>query len=204
MTNPSPACAQIPYRSETSLPLAPGELAGLRPPGLVSQARAASAEDTAGRLDSVFRATVGHFASGVVIVTGTAAGVPTGLTCQSFFSLSLDPPLIAIAVGKSSASWPAIAASGAFCVNVLPEDQAELCRAFSRSGTDKFAGVAWTPAPTGSPRLDNALAWIDCRIEAIHPAGDHHLVIGSVADLAAGDGNPLLYFRGRFSTLGPA
>jgi 3-hydroxy-9,10-secoandrosta-1,3,5(10)-triene-9,17-dione monooxygenase reductase component len=154
------------------------------------------------REDLDFRATLGHFASGVVVVTGMTAGLPAGLTCQSFFSLSLDPPLIAIAVGKSSASWPAIAASGAFCANVLAAGQEELGRAFARSGQDKFAGVGWTPALTGSPRLDGALAWVDCQIEAVHETGDHYLVIGSVSDLGTGGGSPLLYFRGQFNSLG--
>jgi 3-hydroxy-9,10-secoandrosta-1,3,5(10)-triene-9,17-dione monooxygenase reductase component len=157
----------------------------------------------ASRGNADFRATLGHFASGVVIVTGMAsAAVPAGLTCQSFFSLSLDPPLIAIAVGKASASWAAIAASGAFCANVVSAGQEGVCRAFARSGHDKFAGAGWTTALTGSPRLEGALAWIDCRIAAIHEAGDHYLVIGSVADLGTGSGDPLLYFRGQFNSLG--
>jgi flavin reductase (DIM6/NTAB) family NADH-FMN oxidoreductase RutF len=155
----------------------------------------------ASRPDADFRATLSHFASGVVIVTGMAAAAPAGLTCQSFFSLSLDPPLVAIAVGKASASWARIAASGAFCVNVVSADQERACQAFARSGHDKFAGVSWAPALTGSPRLDGALAWIDCRIAAIHEAGDHYLVVGAVSDLGTGSGDPLLYFRGQFNRL---
>jgi 3-hydroxy-9,10-secoandrosta-1,3,5(10)-triene-9,17-dione monooxygenase reductase component len=150
-----------------------------------------------------FRATLGHFASGVVIITGMASGTPAGFTCQSFFSLSLDPPLIAIAPGKSSTSWPSIATSAAFCANVLSADQGDLCRTFARSGYDKFADVAWSPGVTGSPRLDGALAWIDCRIRDTHDAGDHYLVVGSVVALGnAGSRRPLLYFRGQFNSLG--
>jgi 3-hydroxy-9,10-secoandrosta-1,3,5(10)-triene-9,17-dione monooxygenase reductase component len=155
--------------------------------------------ETGLRHDS-FRATLGHFASGVVVITGIASGTPAGFTCQSFFSLSLNPPLIAIAPGKSSTSWPAIAASGGFCANVLSAEQEELGRTFARSGYDKFADVTWTPALTGSPRLDGAMAWIDCRIREIHDAGDHYLVVGAVVGLGNADGRrPLLYFRGQFS-----
>lgn len=150
-----------------------------------------------------FRATLGHFASGVVVVTGMASGTPAGFTCQSFFSLSLDPPLIAIAPGKSSRSWPAIAASDAFCVNVLSADQEALGRTFARSGYNKFADVVWSPALTGSPRLDGAISWIDCRIKEIHDAGDHYLVVGSVVGLGNADSSrPLVYFRGQFNSLG--
>ncbi len=150
-----------------------------------------------------FRATLGHFASGVVVVTGMASGTPIGFTCQSFFSLSLSPPLIAIAPGKSSTSWPSIATSAAFCANVLSADQEDLGRTFARSGCDKFAHVSWSPALTGSPRLEGAMAWIDCRIRESHDAGDHYLVVGSVVGLGNADGRqPLLYFRGQFNSLG--
>ena len=156
-----------------------------------------------GRQHDSFRATLGHFASGVVIITGMASGSPAGFTCQSFFSLSLNPPLIAIAPGKSSTSWPSIATSDAFCANVLSADQEDLCRIFARSGYDKFADVAWSPSVTGSPRLDGALAWIDCRIKETHDAGDHYLVVGAVVGLGNADGRrPLLYFRGQLGDLG--
>jgi 3-hydroxy-9,10-secoandrosta-1,3,5(10)-triene-9,17-dione monooxygenase reductase component len=154
-------------------------------------------------LNDRFRATLGHFASGVVVITGMASGSPMGFTCQSFFSLSLSPPLIAIAPGKSSTSWPSIATSQAFCANVLSADQQDLCRTFAWSGSDKFSDVSWTPAVTGSPRLEGAMAWIDCRIKESHDAGDHHLVVGSVVALGNADGKrPLLYFRGQFNSLG--
>src|ERR1700679_3704038 len=87
-----------------------------------------------------FRATLGHFATGVIVVTAIHADRPTGFTCQSFFSLSLDPPLIALAPAKSSTSWPKVADAGAFCANVLGADQEPLARAFANSGSDKFAG----------------------------------------------------------------
>jgi 3-hydroxy-9,10-secoandrosta-1,3,5(10)-triene-9,17-dione monooxygenase reductase component len=150
---------------------------------------------------SDFRATLGHFASGVVVITGAVEGLPRGLACQSFFSLSLDPPLVAVAVARSSSSWPDIARSGAFCANVLASDQLDLCMRFAQSGTDKFAGVEWAPGVTGSPRLQSCLAWIDCTIKDIHDAGDHVLAIGEVRHVEVGAGRPLLFYRGEFGRL---
>ncbi|MEV0782661.1 flavin reductase family protein [Streptomyces sp. NPDC050423] len=157
-----------------------------------------------------FRRVLGHFASGVTIVTahdpnatdGTAG--PAGFACQSFASLSLDPPLVTFMVARTSTTWPRIARAGAFCVNILGAEQGALCRSFAVSGADKFAGVAHTPAPaTGSPLLDSVPAWVDCRIQAVHTGGDHLIVVGRVEALGAadedgtGDG-PLLFHQGAF------
>jgi len=149
-----------------------------------------------------FRAVVGHFATGIAIVTGTDEGEPVGLTCQSFISVSLDPPLVGFAPAKSSTSWPRIARSGAFCVNVLTEDQEEVCRVFATTGADKFRGVGWRTGESGSPILNDSLAWVDCRIEHEYEAGDHVIVVGRVLELdSARSGRPLLFYRagyGRF------
>ena len=147
-----------------------------------------------------YRTVLGHFASGVVLVTGVDDGEPVGLTCQSFFSLSIDPPLIAIAPSRTSTSWPRVARSGAFCANVLSAEQEALARTFAVSGGDKFQGVGWSPTATGAPRLHDVLGWIDCAIEDVHDAGDHYLVVGRVIDLAAGPGQPLLFYRAGFGT----
>lgn len=148
-----------------------------------------------------FRSVLGHFASGVVVVTGIGDSTPAGFTCQSFFSLSLEPPLIALAPALSSLSWSAIASSGGFCVNVLSAGQEAVSRAFARSGADKFAGVGWDESPsTKSPRLCGALAWLDCAISEVHRGGDHWLVIGEVVDLGSAAGEPLVFYRGGFGT----
>ncbi|GAA3518216.1 flavin reductase family protein [Aeromicrobium panaciterrae] len=148
-----------------------------------------------------FRATLGHFASGVVVVTGLHDGAPRGLACQSFFSLSLDPPLVAVAVAHSSTSWADIQSSGAFGINVLHSDQFDVCQTFGRSGGDKFAEIEWVGRHTGSPRIDGSLAWIDCTIQDVHQAGDHLLVVGRVEEVQVGSGAPLLFYRGRFGEL---
>ena len=146
---------------------------------------------------------LGRFATGVVIITGIKDGVPSGLTCQSFVSVSLDPPLVAISPGRQSRSWPAIAESGAFCVNVASSGQRPTINYFARSGADKFSGVAWQPTEsTGSPMIADCVAWIDCRIERSMEVGDHYLVIGHVVDHRVREGNPLLYYRSRYHDLG--
>ncbi|MEW2504778.1 flavin reductase family protein [Amycolatopsis sp. NPDC047767] len=145
------------------------------------------------------REVLGHFASGVVIVTAPAPGGPAGFTCQSFSSLSLDPPLVSFAPARSSTSWPKIRAAGRFCVNVLAEDHAELSTAFARSGTDKYAGVAWRPAPSGAPILDGVAAWIDCTLEHEYAGGDHTIVAARVQALGADPSRaPLLFHRGAY------
>ena len=145
-----------------------------------------------------FRATLGHFASGVVVVTGMHREGPAGFTCQSFFSLSLDPPLVALAPGKSSTSWPRVAEAGTFCANILGADQEPLARTFANTGADKFAGVGWSPSPDGPPRLHGSLAWVDCVLESVQEAGDHYLAVARVVALDTGTGRPLLFYRGGF------
>ncbi|PCG84927.1 NADPH-flavin oxidoreductase [Streptomyces sp. WZ.A104] len=147
-----------------------------------------------------FRRVLGHFASGVTVITARDTDGPAGFACQSFASLSLDPPLVSFMVARTSTTWPRVARAGAFCVNILGAGQGALCRGFAVSGADKFAGVAYEDAPaTGSPLLDSVPAWIDCRIHAVHTGGDHLIVVGRVEALGATDeGEPLLFHRGAF------
>ncbi len=152
-----------------------------------------------------FRQVLGHFATGVTVIAAVDGGTPVGLAIGSFTSLSLDPPLVAFCPDKRSSSWPRIRAAGAFCVNVLAEDQELLCRAFASKGADKFAGVGWTPAASGSPRLAGALAWIDCTIEAVHDGGDHEICVGRVRELDVGAEaeGPLVFYRGGYGRFEP-
>ncbi|MFE9299637.1 flavin reductase family protein [Streptomyces sp. NPDC006856] len=152
-----------------------------------------------------FRRVLGHFASGVTVVTTRDADGPAGFACQSFASLSLDPPLVSFMVARTSTTWPRIARAGAFCVNILGAEQGALCRGFAVSGADKFAGVPYgESAATGSPLLDGVPAWIDCRVHAVHTGGDHLIVVGRVEALgAAEEGDPLLFHRGAFGRFSP-
>ncbi|MDA8343731.1 MAG: flavin reductase family protein [Actinomycetota bacterium] len=152
-----------------------------------------------------FKAAMGRFATGVTVVAAVEDGEPVGFTCQSFVSLSLDPPLVGLAPAKTSASWPRIAQAGSFCVNVLTARQEDLCRRFARTGGEKFTDVAWHAAPVGGgPVIEGCLAWVDCRLVAIHDAGDHELVIGAVLDLGVGEGEPLLFYNAAFASIAPA
>ena len=148
---------------------------------------------------STMRQVMGHFPSGVTIVTGMAADGPRGFTCQSFSSLSLDPPLVLVLPSRGSTSWPDIHDTGRFCVNVLAEDQEDLSTTFARSGGDKFADVAWEPSGLGSPILGGATAWIDCTLDAVHEGGDHLIVVGAVHDLGAVGSQPLVFLRGNYA-----
>jgi 3-hydroxy-9,10-secoandrosta-1,3,5(10)-triene-9,17-dione monooxygenase reductase component len=151
--------------------------------------------------DAFLRQVLGHFATGVTVITAVDDAGPAGLACQSFHALSLEPALICFCVGRGSSTWPRIRAAGRFVVNVLGAGQEELSHRFAVSGGDKFAGVAWEPSPLGSPVLDGAMAWVDCTVTAVHDGGDHHIVVGRVHDLDAHGGEPLLFFRGQYRTL---
>lgn len=147
-----------------------------------------------------FRTVMGHFATGVTIVTALEDGIPVGFTCQAFTALSLEPPMVALAPAKSSTSWPRIVKASAFCVNILSSDQEAVCRAFAVSGGDKFQGIGWRHGTLGAPVLHGALAWVECELGAIHDAGDHELVTGHVVDMGSQDGRPLLFYRGGFGS----
>lgn len=148
---------------------------------------------------AVLREVLGHFVSGIVVITAAGPDGPLGFTCQSFASLSLDPPLVSFCPSRTSTTWPRIRAVGEFCVNVLAAGHEDVSTGFARSGADKFAGVAWTPGPSGAPLLDGVSAWIDCALHAEHDGGDHTIAVGRVRDLGSDASRaPLLYYRGRY------
>jgi 3-hydroxy-9,10-secoandrosta-1,3,5(10)-triene-9,17-dione monooxygenase reductase component len=154
-----------------------------------------------------FRTVLGHYPTGVTLVTALHQGDPVGMIIGSFTSVSLNPPLVGFLVGKESTTWPRIAAAGSFCVNVLGHHQQEVCRLFARSSPDRFAATGWQPQRNGVPVLRDAIAWIDCDIDRVDEAGDHWWVIGRVVQLEAGGaGSPLVFVRGSFgqATGGPA
>ena len=149
-----------------------------------------------------FRQVLGHFPTGVCVVAGMHDDQPVGLAIGSFFSVSLEPPLVGFCAGKSSSTWPKIKAAGRFCVNVLGSDQEDVSRVFASKEVDKFASIGWEPTSLGSPRITDALAWLDCEVEAVHDAGDHEIAIGRVEALAVQDErHPLVFFRGGYSSL---
>lgn len=153
-----------------------------------------------------FRDVLGCFASGITVITTMSGDEPVGMTCQSFSSVSLDPPLVTFIPSRTSRAWPMIQRSGRFCVNVLAADQEQVSAQMATRGIDKFAGLSWRPAAaTGSPVIDGTLAHLDCTIHGVHEGGDHYLVVGRVEHLEmhaedAAATEPLLYFKGRYRT----
>ena len=152
-----------------------------------------------------FRRVLGHFATGVTIITAAPRDEPVvGMAVNSFTSVSLDPPFVAFCAAHSSTTWPHIRAAGRFCVNIMAEDQEDLSRLFATRGADRFSRVAWHPAESGAPILEGALAWIDCDIDAEHEAGDHSIVVGRVRGLdLEEEGKPLVFFRGGYGRFEP-
>jgi 3-hydroxy-9,10-secoandrosta-1,3,5(10)-triene-9,17-dione monooxygenase reductase component len=151
-----------------------------------------------------FRQVLGHFCTGITVITTMGPERPAGFACQAFAALSLDPPLVLFCPARSSATWPIIKSAGHFCANVLTDDQQDLARRFGTSGGDKFAGVPWSPSPSGAPVLKGALTWVEATVETAHDAGDHHVVVGRVT--ALGDSQParpLLFYRGRYTAPDP-
>ncbi len=160
--------------------------------------------DAPGLGTAQFRQVLGHFPTGVVIVTALADGAPVGLSVNSFTAVSLDPPLVAFCAARRSGSWALIRPSGGFCVNVLAEDQEAVSRVFATPGADRFQSLGWTLSPSGSPQIHGSLAWIDCTVEAVHPGGDHEICVGRVGALGVerGDG-PLVFYRGGYGRFEP-
>ncbi|HEX8770591.1 MAG TPA: flavin reductase family protein [Acidimicrobiales bacterium] len=184
--------------SEPEDPLAPGPDLDLDP-DLSDTPDAPASADTAR-----YRQVLGHFATGVTVVTAAVGGEPAGLAVNSFTSVSLEPPLVAICVANMSATWSKIREAGWFCVNVLADDQEDVCRVFAGRGTHKFQGMGWKPAESGAPILNDVLAWVDCAVVAEHDGGDHVIVIGEVRDMAVvREGLPLVFYRGGYGRFQP-
>lgn len=153
-----------------------------------------------------FRRVLGHFATGVTILT-TSDGDdrPTGLTASAFSSVSLDPPLVLVCVDHKSQSYPALRDRGRFAVNILRSDQEAVSRRFASTRLDKFDGVPHTMSDLGLPLIGGALAALECITVSAHAEGDHTIFVGRVERITVESGEPLLYFRGRYERLaGPS
>lgn len=150
--------------------------------------------------DRAFRNAMGNFCTGVVVATSMHEGSPVGFAAQSFISLSLDPPLVALCPAKSSSTWPKISQSGKFGINFLARDQQPVCDAMAVSGGDKFAAIEWTQGASGVPIIEGVIGFVECELSAEHTAGDHLIAVGAVKhfEIAAPDAAPLLFFRGSY------
>jgi flavin reductase (DIM6/NTAB) family NADH-FMN oxidoreductase RutF len=149
-----------------------------------------------------FRAVLGRFASGITVITARdAQGTPHGMTVSAFSSLSLDPPLVLVCIATDATMAPVLAQAETYGVNMLCAGQEPLSRRFAGKMDDRFAGIGYRNGELGAPVLDDVLAWMQCRIVARHPAGDHVIVVGHVEHAGTGDGKPLLYYRGGYASL---
>nr|WP_221475696.1 flavin reductase family protein [Sphaerisporangium rubeum] len=149
------------------------------------------------------RNVLGRFATGVVAVAALDDdGRRAGLAANSFCSVSLVPPLVSFCVARTSTSWPRIRTAPLIGITILGFEQREAAVRLAVTGSDKFRGMPWVTSPGGAPILDGALAWLECSVEAEHPAGDHDIVVARVHRLdAEADGDPLLFFRGAYGRL---
>lgn len=150
-----------------------------------------------------FRNVVGRFATGVTVVTARHDGTDHGMTANAVTSLSLHPPMLLVCIHRASPTGEAVRRSGTFVVNVLAEDQADLARRFATRMRDKFAGVDVSPGILGPPRIAGALAYLECRLDQHTEGGTHTVFMARVEHAEGREGAPLIFFRGRYTTLAP-
>lgn len=145
------------------------------------------------------RGAMGAFATGVTVITGLDGEAPAGFACQSFASVSLEPPLVLFCADHRGRSWPRMREHGRFAVNVLGEKQGDTCARFGSSDGLKFEGLDWHLSRWGTPSLPGVLMRAHCEIVEVHTTGDHDVVIGHVLGLeTAAHGAPLVFYRGGF------
>jgi flavin reductase (DIM6/NTAB) family NADH-FMN oxidoreductase RutF len=155
---------------------------------------------------SSYRAAIGRFLTGVTLVTTRSAGLAQGLTASAVASVSLEPPTLLVCVNRNSTTCEAIAAAQHFCINVLATQQADAARIFASRGSDKFAessalGYRWVDNSFGAPRLDGALAALDCRVSHYSDVHTHRVFFGEVVTVVTATDAPLGYFCGGFVQL---
>lgn len=150
-----------------------------------------------------YRAVIGHFATGVAVITAEGPGGPGGMTANAVCSLSLEPPLLLVCFENTARTLPIVRVAGCFGVNILQAGQSELSRAFAskREESAKFDGVSWSTRD-GVPVLEGAIAWLTCELRELHPAGDHTIAIGAVRTMDHdAERAPLIWYRGGYGTL---
>jgi flavin reductase (DIM6/NTAB) family NADH-FMN oxidoreductase RutF len=146
-----------------------------------------------------FRNALGTFATGVTIITAVADdGKPYGLTCNSFASVSINPPLVLWSLGMYSQGLPIFQNASHFAVNVLGVSQQALATKFAKPGVDRFAGVDWKPGLGNAPLLAGCVAWFQCRAANRYYGGDHVIFLGAVEAYAYNKQEPLLFLAGGF------
>lgn len=156
----------------------------------------------AGFDDRSLRTLLGHFPTGVVVVSAEVGGRPHGMSVNSFTSVSLRPPLVSFCAAHSSTTWPKLARADGFAISILGSQHEDLCRLFAQRDVDRYRdGSDWARTAHGHPVLADAVAWLDCTTVSTQPVGDHDLVIGEIRDGGIGEGDPLIFHRGVFTGL---
>jgi 3-hydroxy-9,10-secoandrosta-1,3,5(10)-triene-9,17-dione monooxygenase reductase component len=149
--------------------------------------------------DRAFRDIVGNFCTGVTIITTMNEDLqPIGFTANSFSSLSLNPKLVLFCIDKNASTYKDFMNTPHFAVNILSTNQIDLSKQFSKRGIDRFEGVNFSKDVTGSPILNDSLAYLDCKITNYYEGGDHTIVIGEVLSAKATEGKPLAFFQGKY------
>ena len=150
------------------------------------------------------RSAFGRFGTGVTVITTSTQSGPLGMTANSFSSVSLDPPLVLWSAALRSKRHDAFAMAKHYCIHILGEDQQDVAHHFATQGHD-FSTFDWSEGPDGAPQLSGCLATFHCARYAVHPAGDHSMIVGQIMHAAErpGDGAGLLFDQGRFGTFNP-
>jgi 3-hydroxy-9,10-secoandrosta-1,3,5(10)-triene-9,17-dione monooxygenase reductase component len=148
----------------------------------------------------LFRHVIGHYPTGVAVITAMTDPGPVGLSMNSFTSVSLAPPLVLFCPSLTSSTWPQLREQGQIAINVLSAGQESVSRLFAAPVADRFGEVAWSPGRNGAPLLDDALGWLECTVQAEYPAGDHTVVIAEIDRMGVHDeiAEPLVFFRGSY------
>jgi flavin reductase (DIM6/NTAB) family NADH-FMN oxidoreductase RutF len=151
----------------------------------------------------LLRAVAGTFATGVTVVTTRSAAGLFGCTANAVTSLSLDPPLMLVCLDRSTNTHPQLLEARAFAINVIRyQAGAELlCRQFAGKAEDKFRGIAWRPGVTGCPILAASLSYLECELDGTYDGGDHTIFTGRVVRAEHFEGEPIVFYRGRFTRL---
>lgn len=146
----------------------------------------------------LFRNVISHFASGVSIITVRENEIDYGITASAVSSVSLEPPMLLICANKNTGTCHAISSVGSFTVNILTENQGELAKQFARANSDKFKEVEMSHGELGNPVLKNTLAQLECRVVEEVTGGTHSVFLAEVQKAHALEGDPLVYFKGKF------
>jgi flavin reductase (DIM6/NTAB) family NADH-FMN oxidoreductase RutF len=147
------------------------------------------------------RKIMGHFATGVTVVSTRRGDDMHWMTANAVASLSLNPPLVLVAVDQRAQMHEHLLESRFFAINILSEEQEALSRRFAMRGPKEWSDLKLTTAVTGAPIIEGAIAYVDCKLAEVLAGGDHHIFTGEIVAGDLGEGRPLLYYKGNYARL---